>query len=202
MQKVRKFSDCTILLAINDGSAEENIARLQQIGGRCGISTMNYGLYTPQFCKALTDAGYEVQASIFPMSWEATAQLSGITYQLTDFSFMPPADRRPDYRVKVNVGWLNAAGLGMSAKLPSKNHHFECGGVVVELTTRKRSDVKISADIGGQKYDNLPTIKGKMTLYVGRRFFDDTAPKINISHSNNGYSHFGLKRVRYYFYEM
>lgn len=202
MQKVRKFSDCTILLTINDGSAEENIARLQQIGGRCGISTMNYDLYTPQFCKALTDAGYQVQASIFPASREATAQLRGITYQLTDFSFMPPVDRRSDYRMTINFGWLNAVGLGMSYKLPPKNHHFECGGVVAEVTTRKKSDVKISADIGGQKYDNLPAIKGKMTLYIGRRFFDDAAPKININHSNIGHLRFGVKRVRYYFYEM
>lgn len=56
MQKVRKFSDCTILLSINDGTAEENLNRLKAIGGKCGISTMKYHLYTPEFCKTLTDA--------------------------------------------------------------------------------------------------------------------------------------------------
>ena len=61
LQNVREFSDCIILLSINDGSAEENIARLAQIGGRCGISTMKYQLYTPEFCKALTDKGYIVE---------------------------------------------------------------------------------------------------------------------------------------------
>ena len=89
LQKVREFSDCIILLAINDGTAEENIARLEQIGGRCGISTMKYQLYTPEFCKALTDRGYIVQASIFPTPYEAIAQRNGITYQLSDFSIMP-----------------------------------------------------------------------------------------------------------------
>ena len=84
LQKVREFSDCIILLSINDGSAEENIARLAQIGGRCGISTMKYQLYTPEFCKALTDAGYEVQASIFPAPEEEKALRNGITYILTD----------------------------------------------------------------------------------------------------------------------
>lgn len=84
MQRVRKFSDCTILLAINDGSAQENISRLEKIGGRCGISSMNYGLYTAGFCKALTEAGYQVQASIFPFEQEKLAISNGITYLLTD----------------------------------------------------------------------------------------------------------------------
>ena len=84
MQRVREFSNCTILLAINDGTSGENIGRLKRIGGRCGISTMNYGLYTKGFCKELTDAGFEVQASIFPYEQEREAIANGITYLLTD----------------------------------------------------------------------------------------------------------------------
>ena len=84
MQKVRKFSNCTILLSINDGTAEENIARLESIGGHCGISTMKYKLYTAEFCRALTDVGYEVQASIFPFEQEKLAIGNGISYLLTD----------------------------------------------------------------------------------------------------------------------
>ena len=45
---------------------------------------MNFNLYTPEFCKALRDAGYEVQASIFPHKWEKAAISNGITYHLTD----------------------------------------------------------------------------------------------------------------------
>lgn len=84
LQKVRTFSNCTILLSIKDGTAEETIKKLESIGGNCGISTMNFNLYTPEFCKALTDAGYEVQASIFPHEWEKAAISNGITYLLTD----------------------------------------------------------------------------------------------------------------------
>ena len=84
LQKVRSFSNCTILLSIKDGTAEETIKKLESIGGNCGISTMNFNLYTPEFCKALTDAGYEVQASIFPHEWEKAAISNGITYLLTD----------------------------------------------------------------------------------------------------------------------
>lgn len=84
LKKVRSFSNCTILLSINDGTAEETLEKLKSIGGTCGISTMKYKLYTPEFCKALTDAGYHVQASIFPYEWEKTAISNGITYLLTD----------------------------------------------------------------------------------------------------------------------
>ena len=84
LQKVREFSGCTILLSINDGSAQENLARLEKIGGHCGISTMKFALYTPEFCKALTGAGYEVQASIFPPEPEKEAIANGISYLLTD----------------------------------------------------------------------------------------------------------------------
>ena len=93
LQKVRSFSNCTILLSIKEGTAEETIAKLRSIGGKCGISTMNFNLYTPEFCKALTDAGYEVQASIFPHEWEKTAINNGITYLLTD-RILPTGNRK------------------------------------------------------------------------------------------------------------
>ena len=202
MQKVRKFSDCTILLAINDGTAEENIARLQKIGGHCGISTMNYKLYTPQFCKALTDAGYEVQASIFPAPHEAVAQRNGVTYQLTDFSFMPPAGKRAYDKLKVNVGWQNAIGLGVNQKKRNKDHHFDCEAVVCEIKTRNHSNGTITVKIDNKEYKF--DVRDKEKIYVGSRFFDqNAAPKFNINHSNRAQkSHFCVKRLRYYIYDM
>lgn len=204
MQKVRKFSNCTILLAINDGTAEENIARLKHIGGHCGISTMNYKLYTPEFCKALTDAGYEVQASIFPTPHEAEAQLNGVTYQLTDFSFMPPAGKHKDYGFRFRVGWLNAIGLGISKKMPKDGHHFECGGIVAEIKTRRKAtNGTITVKFDGKEEYKF-SVRGKTTIYVGRRFFDrDEAPTINIHHSHRGdKGRFCIKRIRYCVYDM
>jgi hypothetical protein len=54
---------------------------------------MNFNLYTPEFCKAITKAGYEVQASIFPHEWEKTAINNGITYLLTD-RILPTGNRK------------------------------------------------------------------------------------------------------------
>ncbi len=89
MLKTRGFSDCLILASVRGGRADDHIAMLDSIGGRCGVSTMNYGLLTEEYCKALKNAGYQVQASIFPAPHEARAFRNGITYQLTDFSLNP-----------------------------------------------------------------------------------------------------------------
>lgn len=186
MQKVRKFSNCTILLAINDGTAEENIARLKQIGGHCGISTMNYELYTPSFCKALTNAGYEVQASIFPAPHEAAAQRNGITYQLTDFSFMPPAGKKADYYAEFNLGWWSVVGLDKKTSL-SKSDDLERFGVVVAVKTPRREG-QVQVELGGQEY--LFNTSGKETIYVGRRFYTNDAIKISVKGSFPGKARF------------
>ena len=90
--QAREFSQCTILWSpskqfINEAGDDllpQIIRYLEQIGGKCGISTMTYRLYTPEFIKALTDANYLVQASIFPAIPEAEAVKNGITHLLTD----------------------------------------------------------------------------------------------------------------------
>lgn len=84
MIKVRKFSECTILVDISDGSIEKKIGVLKSIGGTCGLSSMNFSIYSPEYCKAITDAGYHLQASIFPFEEEKSAIAKGITYLLTD----------------------------------------------------------------------------------------------------------------------
>lgn len=97
--KVRGYSDCVILYSVNAGPVEEVIQKLSRLGGDCGISSMKYNLYTAEFCKALTDAGYEVQASIFPAPEEEKALSNGITYILTDHRTHTKKEKR---RVKVS----------------------------------------------------------------------------------------------------
>lgn len=208
MKRVREFSDCTILLAINDGTVEQNIARLKQIGGHCGISTMNYSLYTPEFCKALTDAGYEVQASIFPAPHEAYAQRNGITYQLTDFSYMP-TKRRADGRLTVYTGWYNKLGLGSGAKRFTPADKLDYAGCVVEIKMRKRAIKEPNFDLGGAKVGSVEVVldgkryefehRGKETIYVGYRLMGGAASKLETkeSHLNNQTC---VKRIRHKIY--
>lgn len=208
MQRVREFSDCTILLAINDGTAEQNIARLKQIGGHCGISTMNYSLYTPEFCRALTDAGYEVQASIFPAPHEAYAQRNGITYQLTDFSYMP-TKRKADCKMSVHSGWYNKLGLGAGAKRFSPAEGLDYAGCVVEIKMRKRATKEPKFDLGESKVGCVELTlngkryefehRGKETIYIGYRIMGVPASKVETKESrlNNQTC---VKRIRHKLY--
>ena len=205
MQKVREFSACLILLSINSGTAEENIAKLRQIGGHCGVSTMNYKLYTPEFCKALTDAGYEVQASIFPAPHEAVAQRNGVTYQLTDFSFMPPAGKKPKYSYKINMSKLGILLLGMNKnnRRHPQEHIFEYGGEVIEISARKGTSGQIKAEVDGKEYEFHTN--GKEKIYIGKRLMNSTMLKTTAnSHSTiyNGKKRANMKRGKFMIYEM
>ena len=164
LQKVREFSDCIILLSINDGSADENISRLEKIGGRCGISTMKYELYTPEFCKALTDRGYIVQASIFPAPHEAIAQRNGITYQLTDFSIMP--EHSPIYKGKGKL----IAKSGDTTWEWSCDKAVERGGMTLDLEFTGEIEVLVNNE---RKYTLNREDMGKDI--IGARFFDKPA---------------------------
>ena len=163
IQEVRKYSNCIVLLAINEGTPEQNIARLERIGGHCGISTMNYRLLTKKFCHTLTEKGYEVQASIFPVPHEATGQRNGITYQLTDYSFMPIKGIKPKY--SINLKKQTAIPTEVIAQ----------GAFVLELKMEGEGEVTIN---GEQSYPI--TSNGKETIYIGQRFFNHSIPNIEL----------------------
>ena len=212
MKKVREFSDCTILLAINDGTAEENIARLKQIGGHCGISTMNYNLYTPEFCNALTDAGYEVQASIFPAPHEAYAQRNGVTFQLTDYSYMPTnRGMEADYTMSHYYGWYNRFGLGSQVDEITEPKSFEYAGYVVEIKMNKKSaeiarklemcgeNPMVQIELDGKKYEFMPN--GKEKIYIGRRSIGTPLPRKEVFVKSANRKNC-VKRSRVLVYEM
>ena len=160
LQQVRDFSDCTILYSINEGPVEAIIAKLEQLGGECGISSMNYELYTEEFCHALTDKGYIVQASIFPAPHEAIAQRNGITYQLTDFSIMP--QHKP-------VAQASAKNIEKDVEAWEWScEPMERGGITVEV--EYSGDIELV--LNGRKYE-LSSAEGNDI--IGSRFFDTKA---------------------------
>lgn len=84
VKAVREYSNCTILWSVDSGTAEEIIQKLEAIGGDCGISSMEYSLYTPEFVRAIRDAGYHVQCSCFSDGEEKKSIDNGVDYILTD----------------------------------------------------------------------------------------------------------------------
>ncbi len=169
LKAVRQYSNCTILYAVSKGTAEEHISALRQIGGRCGVSTMNRRLYTPQYCKALTDKGYIVQASIFKSPSEVVAQRNGVTYQLTDFSIMP--NSRPYSK------WVsNGRKLAQSGEY-SWQENKECGAVKVDILYSGTIEVEIN----GRTYTLTRKTMGRDL--IGNRFFN-LAPRVSIKAIN------------------
>ena len=156
LKQVRDFSDCTILYSISKGTPEQIIAELEQLGGKCGISSMQYDLYTEEFCHALTDKGYIVQASIFPAPHEAIAQRNGITYQLTDFSIMPK--HKP----------IEKSSAKSVDKWEWQSKELSRGGITVEV----EYSGEIELMLNGRKYE-LSATDGKDI--IGSRFFDTEA---------------------------
>ena len=89
LKETRTFSDCLILWDPGTAGAEEVIEKLDAIGGNCGISSMKDGLLTPEYIRAVRDAGYHVQSSIFPTPKEVQAIADGADIILSDFSLLP-----------------------------------------------------------------------------------------------------------------
>lgn len=164
LKNVRQYSACKILYSINKGTAEQVIPYLEQLGGKCGVSSMKDHLYTPEFCAALTGAGYDVQASIFKSPKEVVAQRNGITYQLTDFSIMPK--HKPyDKLLLKNIEEYNH----------SWSETKECGAIVLDVEYQGDIEVVIN---NNRTY----TLSRKTMGYdkIGNRFFN-IAPQIKIT---------------------
>ena len=167
--KVREFSDCIVLMSISNGTPEQHIPTLEKIGGRCGISSMSYKLYTPEFCEAFTSRGYIVQASIFPTPHEAIAQRNGISYQLSDYSIMP--SKKPIGTVK----YKTSAEAQEGYKLPLSNYALECGALTLEIEYCGEVELLVN----GRKY----TLKSETMQkdIIGSRFFN-SSPVVEITH--------------------
>lgn len=85
VRQARDYSSCLILLDPGRDEAANTIARLKDIGGDCGMSTMKYDMLDAAYIAAVKEAGFEVQASIFPPPHEQRALTDGVTIELSDF---------------------------------------------------------------------------------------------------------------------
>ena len=85
VSQARNYSSCLILLDPGKESAAGTVGKLQRMGGRCGVSTMNYHMLDSAYIQTVKNAGFEVQASIFPVQHAQRAVSDGVTIQLSDF---------------------------------------------------------------------------------------------------------------------
>ena len=63
--------------------------------GACGMSTMNYKMLDAEYINTVKNAGFDVQASIFPAPHEQRAVSDKVTIQLSDFWWHQTDGRKP-----------------------------------------------------------------------------------------------------------
>lgn len=96
LKQARKISSCLILLDLSNYPEDSRVLdELAAIGGRCGVSTMDYYRLTPAFCRQLRRQGYEVQASIYPTPFDIVGTQNGVSIQLSDFLYLPTLGGKP-----------------------------------------------------------------------------------------------------------
>ena len=138
-------------------------------GGPCGVSTMTVEQLTPEYNKALTDAGYLVQASVFdaPYEWQATS--TGVTHHLTNFVVMPNQKMNTLDTVSASNVTL-AAGQEVSKKWATMDY----GATILRLKFSGELTVKVN----GTTY--TMTSDGSKEECIGKRFHAG-APSFSIA---------------------
>ena len=118
VSQARNYSSCLILLDPGKDDAPATIQRLEKIGGRCGMSTMNYKMLDAGYIQAVKDAGFEVQASIFPAPHEQRALTDGVTIELSDFYWHQTEDRKPIASMKDRMDLKEGENFDWTMKAP------------------------------------------------------------------------------------
>jgi hypothetical protein len=140
-------------------------------GGPCGVSTMTVDQLTPEYNKALTEAGYLVQASVFdaPDEWMATS--TGVTHHLTNFVVMPNQKMNTLDTVSASNVTL-AAGQEVSKKWATMDY----GATILRLKFSGELTVKVNGTTYTMSSD------GSKEECVGKRFHDGS-PSFSITAS-------------------
>lgn len=114
MLKVREMNpEVRVFYAIDkmpgDRTPENVMARLEAIGGKTGISTMNRNDLNAEMIAALAANGYTTQSSIFPTPHDMKVIHDGVTILLSDFAWFQTEGRQPMSRL-VKRGSSKKAG--------------------------------------------------------------------------------------------
>ena len=181
VEQARKVSDCLILLDPGKDSAEGTVVRLKGIGGWCGMSTMKYNMLDAHYIRTVREAGFEVQASIFPAPHEQRAVHDAVSIQLSDFWWFQTPGRKPSWkrREKVNL----SAGASHSLQLESP---AEFAALTLRLTFSGTLEVTLTdwraTKTGWQKVPVTYTLHRDTPgeEFIGLRLYK-SAPEIKIT---------------------
>lgn len=166
---VRQFSNCEILVNMDNVTPQEALSRLNAIGRPCGLSTTHPETLSKTLCLQLRANGYESQAVLFKPAYEVQATLHGVTRTLSDFTYpYNPTIKPTDI-------WAAAEKiLSQKDELNKQWDHYDQGGLVLRFWFRGAIIVIVN---GEKKYSLVSN--GDSMQYISTRF-TDTAPTIRI----------------------
>ena len=165
----RDYSECLILLDPGKDPAERTIERLKEIGGKCGMSTMNHKMLDAEYIKAVKAAGFDVQASIFPAPHEQRAVSDEVTIQLSDFWWHQTEGRKPiDTFRKISMRLPEGQSVSWAPEAPEYS--------AVTLTVDFTGTLEIT--INGKVYNLTHEAPGKVEV-LGTRLYK-TNPDIKV----------------------
>lgn len=192
-KRVRAIApDCLILYAIGKKDLEtppsEIIARLEEIGGPCGISSMDHPLLREEMCSALSAAGYETQSSIFRTPAEMKAIHDGATIILTDFCWFPAPGFKP-----AEVRRASRRTMAAGDKIEYTFDRKPLSAFTIDLACKGSFELVVN---GERTY---PIEHGQMdSEHVGFRMHE-TEPKVELRALEDGAE---LKEIKVSFYEI
>ena len=187
IKECRKFSKCLVLYAIRPKNAESAFEVLPQIGGKCGVSSMQREALTRERIARLRALGYEVQSSVYVAPREVYALRDGATILLSDFAIMPDPNNNPAKVITLDPQTL-AQGQTIRFEADEKARY---GGSAIEI------EYEGVMEIAFGKKENLYTLynNGTHCDRIGMRF---TKQKGSIA--LHGVEECKIKSAKIYFY--
>lgn len=186
MRQARKLSKCLLLLNYWDTDADHIVADLKTYSGRRGMSSMNFKMFTPQYCETIRRAGFEVQSSIFPKPHDGEAIRNGASLILSDFCYLPNKQKRPYRRLRIEKQRLHA---GDSLMLTGPREEY--GACTLNLRFKGRVEITLC---GGKSY--IVDHAENATELLGQRLFrsEGTVKVRALSETQIASSHMDLYR--------
>ena len=169
LKEARKCSSCLILWDPGKATAEEAVEKLKALGGRCGISSMNYRMLDREYDRTIREAGFEVQESIFPCPHELQGEADA-SIVLSDFSLFPTKKKRPMDVLKIKDEEL---GRSDGHQLLCKKKTPEYGSLTLDI--RFSGKLKVTVN---DRWTYVIEGDG-IRRYGGWRFHGE-APKVDI----------------------
>jgi len=174
IRQARSLSGCMILWDPGNTPLPEVLEKLSLLGGRCGVSSMRREVLTAEYISTIRNAGYQVQASIWPVPYDVQAVHDGASIVLSDWFWTPSPKMQP---INVQEGKNEKLKKGEELKIIFSGAEFSALTLKIEFTGTLQITVN-------EEKSYLIEHKSKDVEFIGLRMYT-TFPSISIKTIDN-----------------